>query len=487
MDQRALFEHLLRRAGFGISPSDADHLAAVRAYRDVVDSLLVFDPANDVGGLVGTPGYVGTTSAGPFTPNTDIGHARQRWLFRLVHAEAPLAERMALVWHHHFATAYSKIQDLYGSADATRLLAAVPEDDPRGQRGQIELFRRQGLGSFKDLLIEVAKDPAMLVWLDGRTNTKTKPQENFGRELMELFTFGVEYYSESDVYAAARVFSGWNLRVIGPTGLGTAGFEFVFRPEQHDTAEKVFSFPIYSRGAGRPSVIPARNAADGMQDGLDLINALAFHPETALRMARRLWTWFVSETTAPDDAFVRTVAKVYLESGTNMRAVMRAVFTSSAFQDPVHFYQRYAWPVEFVVRSLREIGYVGYSVNSALTPLINMGQQLFEPPDVNGWELGPAWFSTGGMLARMNFASQLATNQRVALRNVARPFNASPDTLVDFATSRMSLPVLDDAVRGDLVTYVNAGLSWTGSDAQLLTKSPGLFHLLMGSGEYQFV
>ena len=224
-----------------------------------------------------------------------------------------------------------------------------------------------------------------------------------------------------------------------------------------------------------------------MQDGLDLINALAFHPETARRMARRLWTWFVSETSPPDAAFVQTVAKVYLESGTNVRAVLRAVFTSAAFQDPAHFYQRYAWPVEFVVRALREVGYVGYSVNSAITPLLNMGQQLFEPPDVNGWELGPAWFSTGGMLARMNFASGLSTNQRVALREACRPFNASPDTLVDFATSRLSVPALDAAVRGDLINYVNAGISWTGSDAQLLSKSAGLFHLLMGSGEYQFV
>ena len=487
MDQRALFEHLLRRAGFGISPSDADHLAAVRAYRDVVDSLLVFDPTADVDALIGTPGYVGTTSAGPFAPNTDIGHARQRWIFRLVHARAPLRERMALIWHHHFATAYSKVQDLYGAADATRLLAAVPGDDVRGQRGQIELFRQHGLGSFKDLLIEVAKDPAMLVWLDGRTNTKTRPQENFGRELMELFTMGVEHYVESDVYAAARVFSGWNLRVTGATGLGTAAFEFVFRAEQHDTAEKAFSFPISSRGSRRPNVIPTRSAEDGMQDGLDLINALAFHPETARRMARRLWTWFVSETSPPDAAFVQTVAKVYLESGTNVRAVLRAVFTSAAFQDPAHFYQRYAWPVEFVVRALREVGYVGYSVNSAITPLLNMGQQLFEPPDVNGWELGPAWFSTGGMLARMNFASGLSTNQRVALREACRPFNASPDTLVDFATSRLSVPALDAAVRGDLINYVNAGISWTGSDAQLLSKSAGLFHLLMGSGEYQFV
>jgi len=127
------------------------------------------------------------------------------------------------------------------------------------------------------------------------------------------------------------------------------------------------------------------------------------------------------------------------------------------------------------------------SVNDALTPLVNMGQQLYEPPDVNGWELGPGWFSTGGMLARMNFAALLATNQRFALRDAARAAKTSPDTLVDFAISTLSLPTLDPSVRATLVDYVNAGGAWTGSETQLLNKAGGLFHLLAGSGEFQFV
>src|SRR6476660_5894680 len=102
-----LVAHLFRRAGFGLSTAEAERLAEVRSYRDLVDSLLVYDAATvDVDGLIGTPGYVGVTSAGPFLPNSDIGHARQRWLFRLVHAAAPLREKMALIWHHHFATAW---------------------------------------------------------------------------------------------------------------------------------------------------------------------------------------------------------------------------------------------------------------------------------------------------------------------------------------------------------------------------------------------
>ncbi len=482
-----LADHLYRRAGFGLSAA-ARSAAASRPYRDLVESLLVFDPAAaDVDAFIGTPGYVGISTTGPFSPNTNINHARQRWLFRMVHSPAPLQEKMALFWHQHFATAFSKISGLYNAVDAARLMAAKPSTDPAGQVGQLELFRQYGLGNFSDLLVKVAQDPAMLVWLDGQTNTKTNPQENFGRELMELFTIGVEHYVETDVYAAARVFTGWNLQVTGTQGQGTAAFAFNYRPDQHEPSAKTFSFSIYGRGASSPNQIPARSGSSGLQDGLDLIHALAFHPETATRIATKLWTWFVSETAAPDPAFVTSIASVYLSNGTNMRATMRAVLTSPQFQDASSHFQRYSWPAEFVVRALKEVGYLGFSVNDALTPMVNMGQQLFEPPNVGGWPLGSSWFSTAGMLARMNFAAQLATNQKFALQSAARPNNASPDALVAFARDTLSLPLPLDSETAALMAYLASGGAWTGSDAQLLVKAPGLFHLLAGSAEFQFI
>ena len=189
-----LIEHLYRRAGFGLSAAErAEFSPAARStrtgralpgangesYRDVVEALLAYDTnaadATDL--LIGQPGYAGITTIGPFTPNTDINHARQRWLFRMVHSPAPLQEKMALFWHQPFATAFQQdLQGLGNSVDATRLMAAKPATDAAGQRGQIELFRQHALGNFKDLLVEVAKDPAMLLWLDGATNTKNKPQ-----------------------------------------------------------------------------------------------------------------------------------------------------------------------------------------------------------------------------------------------------------------------------------------------------------------------
>ena len=484
----ALLDHLYRRAGFGLTTTEAAALAN-RTYRDLVDGLLDFDAtaASNIDAAIGTPGFVGISTTGAFTPNTDINHARQRWLFRMVHSPAPLQEKMALFWHQHFATAFSKISGLYNSIDATRIMAAKPSTDPAGQLGQIELFRLNGLGNFSDLLLAVAQDPAMLVWLDGQTNTKTNPQENFGRELMELFTVGVANYVETDVYAAARVFTGWNLQITGTQGSGQASFAFVYRASQHETAAKDFSFPIYSRGALTPNEIPTRAASGGMQDGVDLIHALAFHPETAKRLAGKLWTWFVSETEAPDPAFVTAIASTYLSNGTNMRATVRAVLTSPQFQDAGNQFQRFSWPAEFVIRALKEVGYLGFSVNDALTPMVNMGQQLFEPPDVGGWDLGQSWFSTGGMLARMNFASQLATNQKVALRDASRPFNATPDALVAHVYDTLRTPTPVPAETAALESYLASGGVWTGSDAQLLLKAPGLFHLVTGSAEFQFV
>jgi uncharacterized protein (DUF1800 family) len=479
-----LLGHLLRRAGFGARPDERESYSRL-SYVAAVDALTSYDPeTTDIDGFIGTPGYAGITTRGQFSPTLVIEDARQRWLFRMVHSPAPLQEKMTLFWHHHFATAYSKLAGIVGTTDATRMMAAKPSEDPGGAKGQLEILRENALGNFRDLLVTMAQDIAMMYWLDNRLNTRTNPQENFGRELMELFTFGVENYTEPDVYAAARVFSGWGVARTGTAGAAGAYWRFNYNAAQHDTNAKEFSFAVYPGGGRR---IEARGSASGMQDGLDLIAGLAIHPETAKRMARRLWGFFVSETVPPDASFVDAISKTYLQNDTNMRPVIRAVLTSKAFVNPDNFFQRYSWPAEFVARAMKEVGYVGFSVDTARSAMINMGQQLYEPPDVNGWDTGAGWFSTGGMLARMNFAAQLAQNQRFVLRDAARPARDSPESMVDFALGSTSISGLSGAERDALLTYVRAGGTWTGSETQLLNKSGGLFHLLAGSGEFQFV
>ena len=488
MPPDARVQHLLRRAGFGTTVAEA----AAFSQRGVVatlDALVNYHGTpDDVDASIGQAGYSAVTpSAGasePFSPSSAINDARQRWLFRMVHSRRPLQEKMALFWHQHFATAYSKIANAVGGAIATQLMAAKPSEHPAWLRGQLELFRDYALPNFRDLLYEVARDPAMLFWLDGRLNTKARPQENFAREVMELFTIGVGQFTEGDVYAGARVFTGWNLQRIGDARDPLGFYQFFFNGAQHDTSAKTFSFPIYADGS---RTIPARAESGGIQDGIDLLNALARHPSTARRMAQKLWSFFISEIRPPDDAFVARIANVYALSDCHMSPVVRAVLTSQEFDAPDSVFARFSWPVEFVARALKEIGYAGFPLNTALGPLSNMGQQLFEPPDIAGWERGPAWFTTAAMLARMNFAATLTSRQRNDIAAAATGNGPTPDALLSFYLDRISPAPFEQHARNCLLDYLRGGTPWTGNAAQLRVKAPGLLHLIAGSSEYQLV
>jgi uncharacterized protein (DUF1800 family) len=479
-------EHLLRRAGFGARPDELTAYGALSTTQ-AVTTLVNYDTVPDtVDSKIGSAGYVGMTISGAFSPQSNINHARQRWLFRVVHTDRPLQEKMTLFWHNHFATGYNKIAGALGAAEGARYLAAKASEDPGQVRGQLEMLRDNALGNFRDILLGIAKDTAMLVWLDGRTNVKAKPQENFGREIMELFTVGVGNYTESDVYAAARVFTGWNLQRPGVAADGTQHYAFIYNANQHETTAKTFSFAIYPDGG---TTIPARAAADGMQDGIDLINGLAAHPNTARYLATKLYRFFVNEFGAVNVTFVNRVAAVYLQNQGDMRAVMREVLLSPEFWDGSAYFARYSWPVEFVTRAFKDIGWSGFSVNDALTPLSNMGQILYEPPDVSGWDLGQSWFSTSAMLARMNFASSLAANQKFNLVTAvkAAKATATPETLLTYFADALVTAPADASVTTELSNYLHTNGAWTGSDAQLQAKSAGLVHLIAGSPEYQLV
>jgi uncharacterized protein (DUF1800 family) len=402
----------------------------------------------------------------------------------MVHTNRPLQEKMTLFWHNHFATGYTKIAGLSSAIDATRYMAAKASEDPGRVRGQIEMLRENALGNFRDILLNIAKDTAMLYWLDGRTNTKAQPQENFAREVMELFTVGVGHYTEPDVYAGARVFTGWNLQRTGAAENGSLHYAFVYNAAQHETSAKTFSFPIYNNGG---QTIPARAGADGMQDGIDLINALAANVNTGPYLAKKLWTFFVSEAGDPDPSFVHQIANTYYQTQFDMKAVMLGVLTSPQFWDSASYFSRYAWPVEFVARALKDIGWRGASVSDALGLLTGMGQTLFEPPDVAGWGLGRSWFSSGAMLARMNYAATLAGNQRFNLATLAKPFSSTPDAFLSHHLDQLASAPLNQSVIGQLRNYLTATTTWTGSDSQLQTKAAGLVHLIAGLPEYQFV
>jgi uncharacterized protein (DUF1800 family) len=486
-------EHLRRRAGFGASPGELGEFTET-GYQAALDLLVFYELApDDIDLRIDQPGHVGVTTRTQFRPDTSITDARQRWLFRMVHTRRPLQEKMALFWHHHFATAYSKISGTYGGTLATRMMAASGGYNSARQTppGQVDVLRAKALGNFYDLVVSMARDPAMLVWLDGRLNVKGKPQENFAREVMELFTMGIRpsesdppNYTEDDVKAAAEVFTGWNLS-IGDRGASNVNdpdvrVSYLYRADRHQDGPKTFSFPIYPDGG---KTIPS----SGEQEGLDFLLACCRHPATGPRLARKLYAYFVSELHPAPQAFVDRVAQTYYATGFDMRQVVLRVLLSPEFQDERNYFTRYSWPVEFVVRAIKETGWQGFSVDSALSPLTAMGQQLFEPPDVNGWESGEGWFSTGGMLARMNFAAALTGNQKFNLREAARPSKATPQSVLSFALDRLSPLPFEDGPTNALLAYLRAGTTWTGSDSELLAKTAGLMHLLIASPHYQFV
>ena len=480
-------DHLLRRAGFGAS------LADVEIFRDMslasaVAYLVDYEGRpDDVDARIGRPDHAQIFSKDVFAPDIDIDDARQRWMFRMIHTRRPLQEKMALFWHNHFATAYSKLIADSGAVQAAKMLAHKP-GVLRGPQGQIELFRQYALGNYRDLLLHVAQDPAMLVWLDGKSNTKARPQENFGREVMELFTVGVGSHTEADVYAAARVFTGWNLRQSDgyrqdEYGDMNAYQEFAFRPDKHDTNAKTFSFPIYGNGS---RTIAARSESEGMQDGIDLITALAVHPETARRLARKFWNFFINEIHQPDPAFVEGAAAIYLRNRTEIRPVVRYVLTSPWFTDPSMRFARYSWPAEFVTRAVKEVGWQGFSLDRVRAPMASMGMLLFEPPNVGGWPLGADWFSTGTMLARTNFAAALAASQKEHLAAAFESDGSTPDTLLASMLERVTPAPFDAGPRQALMSYLISGGEWIGHE-EIKTRAAGLARLLAGSSEYQLI
>ncbi len=481
-------DHLLRRAAFGASAEELNFVTAF-PLPSVVAALVDFEavPVFDVDARIGQPGYLGVTPysrTGVFSPNDDITDARQRWIFRMVHSPRPLQEKMALFWHDHFATNYTKLHGAVGPQAATRMMAQVPGEHPAGVRGQIELFRTHALGRYRDLLMSVACDPAMLVWLDGRASTRFAPDENFGRELLELFTIGTGEYTEADVQAAARVFTGWSINRVGVEP--DAYYHFAYHANLHDTDAKSFSFPIYADG-GR--TIPARPESATPQDGIDLLLALAYHPATARRLARKLYAFFVNEVDEPPPALIDALAALYLQNKTSIRAMVRHLLASDEFWDPSNLHRRYAWPAEYIARAIKEVGWTGYSAVQPVPFLSAMGQTLFEPPNVGGWNAGREWFSTSRMLARINFAASLCGNQRFNLVNAFRATAASPDAVLGALLERLSPAPLASTVHAELLGYIAAGIGtpWRGGEGQLHAKIPSTARLIVGAPEYQLL
>jgi uncharacterized protein (DUF1800 family) len=348
--------HLVRRTRFGASNKD-------------VQQALDDDPQAGIERLLGeqreSADFLARDAAlhRVAQDSSDIADLRAWWANRMLDSANPLVEKMTLFWHGHFATSNAKVRSV-------RQMAA-----------QNALFRKHALGSFRELLHEVARDVAMLVWLDGNANRRRQPNENFARELFELFALGVGNYSERDIKQAARAFSGWHVRK----------GEFWYNLLQHDTGEKT----VFDQ--------------TGNFDGDDIVE-LSLNQHAAPRfLARKLLQFYVMPS-PPDEAVVELAACIR-ENDYAIRPVLRTMFSSSIFFTPESRHSIIKSPAEFVLGTQRTLE-ARANLRESVSLMAQLGQSLFEPPTVEGWKGGRTWINSATVLGRANFAAELTMGSR---------------------------------------------------------------------------
>jgi len=282
------------------------------------------------------------------------------WLYRMLLTARPLRERMALFWHNHFATSLAKVEN------------------PALMQRQNDLLREHALGDFKAMLSAVGKDPAMLVWLDATANRKAKPNENYAREVMELFTLGRGRYTELDIREAARAFTGWFV----------VRDRFSTLPAQHDDGIKTIL------------------GKTGRFVGEDIPGLLLDQPACAEFLASKLYRHFLDEVDPPAPALIAPLARSLRASGYDMAAAVRTILRSRLFFDGSTRRRRVKSPVELAVGTIRALEIVRPTVSAEglAESIARMGQTLYAPPSVAGWDGGPAWINTTAMLNRTNLA-----------------------------------------------------------------------------------
>ncbi|MBI3735311.1 DUF1800 domain-containing protein, partial [Candidatus Sumerlaeota bacterium] len=293
----------------------------------------------------------------------DIDRLKRWWLQRMLHTKRPLQEKMTLFWHGHFAASAEKVKSGYHNYQLNKL------------------FRDMATGNFKMLTYEVGCSPAMMRYLDNAQNNKEHPNENWARELMELFTMGVGNYTEDDIKNSARAWTGWS----------TDGEDFVYRPFLHDEGEKVF--------LGRR----------GNFNGNDIIDIIFEQPVTAKFIVRKLWTYFAYEN--PEDEIVEGLAATLRTNGYEIKPMLKQMFRSKAFYSDKAIGTQIKSPAQLTVSMLSALN-IDPPAGSmteiyAVSALRMMGQDLFYPPNVKGWPGGNEWINTNTLMTRYNLSNFL--------------------------------------------------------------------------------
>ncbi|MFZ1073930.1 MAG: DUF1800 domain-containing protein [Verrucomicrobiia bacterium] len=372
--------HLLNRAGFGGPPAEIQKLADLgpdKAVSSLIDYENIPDPTTDP--VWATPDPEGFKSLQEAIRNATPDQRRQIqeqqnqlqfermlelrwwWLNRMARGPRPFQEKMVLFWHGHFATSFEKVRNAYF------------------MWRQNELFRRLATGNWLELLTFAGQDPAMLIWLDQAQSRKEHPNENFAREVMELFSLGEGHYTETDVTEAARALTGWSL--------DRPSAKFIYRPLFHDNGIKTF--------LGRT----------GSLDGDDVMAQIVAQPQAARFITAKLWNYFAGQP--PADSLNDALAAAFRGNGNNFKPLLRVLFRSEEFYDASIIRNQVKSPVQWLVGSVRmlECDLPPIQISWGITR--SLGQDLFAPPNVKGWDGGLTWITTNTLLARYNDAATL--------------------------------------------------------------------------------
>jgi len=462
-DDLALMAHLMRRAGFGAAREELERRVA-KGYEATVEELLHPEEqfAVDEEELYRYfPSLEGALA--PVSNQAD-------WIYRMINTERPLEEKMALFWHQLFATGNSKV------------------DNPPELTVQIRMFRRQGLGSFPELLKELAKNPAMIYWLDNNGNHMGAINENWGRELLELFSMGVGNYSEDDIKEASRAFTGWTIAPKIPRNpLGRFYWSYEYKPEDHDDGEKTFL------------------GHSGRLDGDDVIDIVVQQPATARFLARHLYNFFVADepqvpawdiTPPGDPDAIQTLVDAYNESNYDIRSVLGVLFNSDFFKNAR--FARVKSPVELVIGTARLAGNFngprpGYP--SLASECNFQGQELINPPSVESWHTGQEWIDGGALVRRVNFAAKfLGDTSLPGIKSIIGRLRdrgtLSPDQIVDGCLDLVGSMEACETTRDELLAQAQEGgdLRWdTEEDARESERRVGIIlALIAASRDYQF-
>lgn len=383
--------HLLSRTGFAATPADIEIFSRLTR-EEAADRLL---SATDKPRVTPPPAWVNE----PVTPGSQVRamsveerrewqrrnvarglEMRGWWLQEMVATPSPLTEKMTLFWHNHFVSSQQKVRQ------------------PQYLYRQNVLLREHALGNFGAFLHAIARDPAMVIYLDIASNRKGQPNENFAREVMELFTLGEGHYGERDIKEAARAFTGWSID-------GEKG-EFLFRAFAQDDGVKTV--------LGR----------SGNFDGDAVLDILLAQPQTAEFIVSKLWREFVAPTVNEADAVeVKRIAKSFRDSRYDIRVALRVLLNSDAFYAPRHRAALVKSPVDLVVGTLRQFQFTTRDVQPFALTVAQLGQNLFAPPNVKGWPGGETWINSTSLLARKQFLDRLfnASDARPAMMLAAPP------------------------------------------------------------------